>query len=59
MTGDSSLVTDSPIKVRMLRVDGGRRRISLSLRQIEKVALLPAEQPHLRVASPLVEDGTQ
>jgi small subunit ribosomal protein S1 len=52
MTADSSPAPDSPIKVRVLQVDNGRRRISLSLRQIENVALLPE-------AAPLVEEGTQ
>jgi len=43
MTADSSPAPDSPIKVRVLQVDDGRRRISLSLRQ----------------ASPLAKEGTQ
>ena len=64
----SSPAPDSPIKVRVLQVDNGRRRISLSLQQIENVALLPAERPpdedlrrrpHLREASPLMEKGTR
>jgi small subunit ribosomal protein S1 len=74
MTADSGPATDSPIKVRVLQVENGRRRISLSLRQIENIALLPAERPppvrtsgrcdgdlrpDLREASPLVEAGTQ
>jgi small subunit ribosomal protein S1 len=50
MAADSSLVPDSPIKVRVLQVDNERRRISLSLRQIENVAFLPE-------ASPLLEES--
>ena len=56
MAADSSIVPDSPIKVRVLRVDNEQRRISLSLAHIEAVALLPAECPHLRQVSPLVEE---
>jgi small subunit ribosomal protein S1 len=52
MTAYSSIVPDSSIKVRVLQVDNGRRRISLSLRQTAGVALLPE-------ASPLVEEVTQ
>jgi small subunit ribosomal protein S1 len=73
MTANSSVVPDSPIRVRVLRVDNGRRRIALSVEQIENVALLPAERPpggdlfpdedlrrpHLPAASPLVEGSVQ
>jgi small subunit ribosomal protein S1 len=59
MTADSSVVPDSPIKVRVLGVDDRQRRISLSLEQIESAVLLPAERPHLREASPLVEETGQ
>ena len=45
MTAYSNAVPDSPVKVRVLRVDNERRRISLGLEQIEDVALVPAEQP--------------
>ena len=57
----SSPATDSPIKVLVLQVDNERRRISLSLRQIASVALLPVERPpgNLQEASPFVEEGTQ
>jgi small subunit ribosomal protein S1 len=56
MTADSSVVPDSPIKVRVVGVDDRRRRISLSLEHIENAVLLPAERPHLREASPLVKE---
>jgi small subunit ribosomal protein S1 len=60
MTADSSVVPDSPIKVRVLRVDDGRRRISLSLRQIEEEQPPNGDlQPDLREASPLVEKAVQ
>jgi small subunit ribosomal protein S1 len=65
-TADSSAVPDAPIKVRVLRIDNGRRRISLSLRQIEHAVRLPAERlpdgdlrPDLRETSPLVEEAVQ
>jgi ribosomal protein S1 len=45
MTAVSSIVPDSPIKVRVLRVDNGWRRISFSLEHVENVALLPAKRP--------------
>jgi small subunit ribosomal protein S1 len=67
MTADLSVVPDSPIKVRVLGVDDRRRRISLSLRQIEDVALLSAERPldgdlqrpYLQETLPLVEEPAQ
>jgi small subunit ribosomal protein S1 len=45
VAADSSVMLDSPVKVRVLRVDNGRRRVSLSLEHIENVGLLPAERP--------------
>jgi small subunit ribosomal protein S1 len=60
MTADSRVVPDAPIMVRVIRVDDGRRRISLSLRQI-KEERPPDEdlRPDLREASPLVEEAVQ
>jgi small subunit ribosomal protein S1 len=56
MIADWSLMPESPIKVRVLRVDNERRRISLSLAHTENVASLPAERPHLQEAPPRVKE---
>jgi small subunit ribosomal protein S1 len=57
MIANSIIVPDSPIEVRVLRVDDEQRRISLSLAHMENVAPLPAECTSLWKVSPLVEEA--